>query len=319
MIEKFWEKIGENIAGEWDLRKLGPALAFWGGGLLLWVIQGNLSIIYAFFQLSLAQAGITIILVFLLIFLSNLAISSLTLSTLRLFEGYWTPDLINQNSWLRLIWPFRYLQSGLAQWMYKKWEKSFEGEYQRLAGRFSSLNDLEAQRYAHLDAELLTDFPKNKQLFLPTRLGNLIRASEEYPQYWYGLQAGITWPRLWLVLPESVQKEISEARKSLDSAITWMVWAILFSAWVGNTGFAVVISLLTAFIAFHKVYASAMVYGEMIRSAYDLYRFSLYKCLGWPLPETPEDEREQGESLTLFLRRRISSENFSYETQDEKK
>ena len=167
MIEKFWEKIGENLVGEWDLRKLGPALAFWGGGLLLWAIQGNIPTITSFFQLTLVQAGIMIILVFLLVYLSNLAVSSAILPILRLFEGYWTPELINRYTWLRIIWPFRYVQSGLAKVKHKKWEKRFQGEYQKLAGRLSSLSDLDAQRYAHLDADLLTAYPKNKQLFLP--------------------------------------------------------------------------------------------------------------------------------------------------------
>lgn len=316
MIEKFWEKIGENLAGEWDLRKLGPALAFWGGGFLLWIVKGKAFFNVPGLQMTLFQAGVVIVLVFLLVYLSNLAVSSVTMPMLRLFEGYWTPDLINRYGWLRAIWPFRYIQSGLAKWKQKKWEARFRGEYQDLAGRLSSLSDLDLQRYSHLDAELLVAFPKNKQLFLPTRIGNLLRAAEEYPQYWYGLQAGVTWPRLWLILPEFVQKEIGEARRSLDSAVTWMTWAILFSAWVGITRWAVVISLLAAFVILRKVYGAAMIYGELIRSCYDLHRFSLYKSLCWPLPKTPKDEREQGEQITLFLRRRSAAEKFKYQVSE---
>jgi hypothetical protein len=31
MIEKFWEKIGENLAGEWKVQDLALPLFFWGG------------------------------------------------------------------------------------------------------------------------------------------------------------------------------------------------------------------------------------------------------------------------------------------------
>ena len=39
MIIKFWEKVGEGVAGEWLARALTPALMFWGVGLLGLVYQ----------------------------------------------------------------------------------------------------------------------------------------------------------------------------------------------------------------------------------------------------------------------------------------
>ena len=36
MGTKFWDELTEGLAGQWTAQKLGPALAFWGGGLLAW-------------------------------------------------------------------------------------------------------------------------------------------------------------------------------------------------------------------------------------------------------------------------------------------
>jgi hypothetical protein len=292
MIEKFWEKIGESLASEWDLHRLAPALAFWGGGLLIWVLKGNWGPFSRLFQLTAIQAGFLIVLLLVLVILSNILVGSLGLPLLRLFEGYWT------------LFPFNHLRLAITRQVASNWNRKFEGEYQDLATRFDQLNPVELQRYEHLEADLITGYPKRQNLFLPTRTGNLLRAAEEYPQHWYGLQAYLTWPRLWMLLPESTQKEISAARDNLDTSVLWLAWGILFSAWCGLTGWAVAISVLAAVLFARRMYTSAGVYGDLICAAYDLHRLDLYQSLGWPAPKTPEEEREQGEALTQFLRRR---------------
>ena len=46
---------------------------------------------------------------------------------------------------------------------------------------------------------------------------------------------------------------------------------------------------------------AAQVYGDLLKAAFDLYRFQLYESLHWPKPTTPDDERVSGESLTGYL------------------
>jgi hypothetical protein len=36
MLTKFWDKLSEELAGQWSVQELGPALVFWFGGLLAW-------------------------------------------------------------------------------------------------------------------------------------------------------------------------------------------------------------------------------------------------------------------------------------------
>jgi len=180
------------------------------------------------------------------------------------------------------------------------------------------MTPLQAQRYAHLETELLTAFPKQRSLFLPTRIGNLLRAAEEYPQYWYGLEIVVTWPRLWLLLPDATQQEIAAARQSMDNATVWLIWAILFSAWWPLNWLAIGVSLLAAFIFLRRLYAVARVYSDQLSASYDLNRLALYRSIGWQLPKDPCDERALGEQITQFFRRRQSPPGFTYQLKDEK-
>ena len=47
--------------------------------------------------------------------------------------------------------------------------------------------------------------------------------------------------------------------------------------------------------------SAALDYANMLRSAFDLYRFNLYDELKWPLPIFPKTERDEGIKLTQYL------------------
>jgi hypothetical protein len=46
---------------------------------------------------------------------------------------------------------------------------------------------------------------------------------------------------------------------------------------------------------------SAMAYGDLLESAFDLHRLSLYDAVGWPRPADSEHEKALGAQLTEFL------------------
>jgi hypothetical protein len=48
---------------------------------------------------------------------------------------------------------------------------------------------------------------------------------------------------------------------------------------------------------------SATLYGDLIESAFDLYRFSLYQSLRFPLPKTIAEEEALGLKVTEYLYR----------------
>src|SRR5262249_27173800 len=69
-------------------------------------------------------------------------------------------------------------------------------------------------------------FPRNQTLILPTRLGNVLRAAEEYSQQIYKLDAVIWWPRLTAVLPDAFRGQVDAV---LTPMLALLNLSILFS------------------------------------------------------------------------------------------
>ena len=78
---------------------------------------------------------------------------------------------------------------------------------------------------------------------MPTPLGNLLRAAEEYPYLHYGLITSICWPRLWLLLPPETQTAVSSARQRLERAAQLALWGLLFLVWTAWAWWAALIAL----------------------------------------------------------------------------
>ena len=145
--------------------------------------------------------------------------------------------------------------------------------------------DRTAEQHAeliHLDT-LLSRYPIDERLLMPTSVGNLLRAAEEYPSVRYGLDAIVCWPRMWLLMPAETLEAISEAREQLNTCARLMLWSIIFPVWILWANWAA-LSLLLLPLAYLKMLSSAGTYGNLIRSAFDLHRFKLYEAFKWPLP-----------------------------------
>jgi hypothetical protein len=159
-------------------------------------------------------------------------------------------------------------------------------------------------------------FPPEPSPVLPTRLGNALRAAESYPgddQRW-GLDAVFWWPRLYLILPDSARTQVDDARAALDQ----LVVLTMLSAGFGVLALALSIAGLNlavglgcaggAFLLSRGCYAaavtSATVFGDLVRSCYDLFRGDLLARLGWQLPPTLKRERQLWSVLGQQLYRR---------------
>ena len=59
--------------------------------------------------------------------------------------------------------------------------------------------------------------------------------------------------------------------------------------------------LMLAWLAYRAAVAAAIAYGESIRTAVDLHRFTLLQAFHLPLPATPEEERALNARLSRFL------------------
>jgi hypothetical protein len=61
------------------------------------------------------------------------------------------------------------------------------------------------------DSASYHNFPLDSDLVKPTRLGNVLVASEEYPHQLYQLDAVLWWPRLSALLPEAFRTQVDTA------------------------------------------------------------------------------------------------------------
>jgi hypothetical protein len=133
-------------------------------------------------------------------------------------------------------------------------------------------------------------------------LGNILRTYELSPLEKYGLNAFVCWPRLWFVLPKEIREEISHAREELDTTAQVFTWGFLFLFWAVFAWWAIPAGLLLMLLSYRWALRAADIYGKLIVSAFDVYRYDLYEKLRFKIPETPEEERKTGEAVSRFLK-----------------
>jgi hypothetical protein len=296
-MNAFWEKIEEGLAGEFNVRALAPALAFWGTGIFLWGWSKGWEDITAYLKDLEATQSITIAVVLLILLeLTNWFSDWLKLPLLQFMEGYWKG-------------PLRWLRKSLTDNLDKKLEKK-RVRLAVLAAK-EAMTEEEEKEYKKLEAED-ESYPQNKQFLLPTKLGNLLRVSELYSNRVYGLEILTVFPRLWLVLPEGVQTEISEARLYLDNMVKMVMLGIGLFIWSFINPWIIPVGVLIIVWGYFRAAQAAETYGLMLRAAFDLYRFDLFKQLHLTPPESPVDEIAFGTKVTQALARGLKDSTISF-------
>jgi hypothetical protein len=290
MPTKFLEGLGSQLVEQWAANLLTPAFVFWLGGLVAWIQKFGWNNWQQWFTQLVEPLQIAVLVAsLLLVAASAFVIQQLDLVVLRWFEGYW-PTWMNP------------LRQRLLKQQQSRVQR-LEQRWQELAARrdqTGSLTATELDEFVNIDFQL-RQVPAQPDLLMPTKLGNILRAAESHSANKYGLDAIICWPRLWLVLPDTVKKELQETRSNLNTAARIWLWGILFSVWGIWAVWAIPISLLVALFAHHWMLNAAATYGDLLESAFDLYRLELYKALYLPLPINPAHERQLGRQLTEYL------------------
>lgn len=207
----------------------------------------------------------------------------------------------------------------------------YEGYWQRWPGTWLATVGRSLQRSRHRNLRIADDrdfevryrqFPRKEEDLLPTRLGNVLKAAELYPsdEGRYGIDAVFFWPRVYPLLPEHFRQSLGEARASLDLMLVTSFLAMLFAlgaavflALVGGeceTWFAALGSgLLVAWLAYRGAVRAAVVFGELVRAAFDLYRGALLKQLGFARPTSLKDEQSLWRAVGQQLYRRETDDS----------
>ncbi|MFI2352792.1 hypothetical protein ACH492_38625 [Streptomyces sp. NPDC019443] len=148
---------------------------------------------------------------------------------------------------------------------------------------------------------------------LPTRLGNVMRAAERYPNHRYGVDGVYFWPRLYGLLPDALLTPLGAARNSIERMLVLSSLSALFAvvaavfafltvpleAWLPCVGGAILLS----FLAYRAAVSAAVGYGELIRAAYDTHRRELWAKVGWETQEAFDKERASWRRVSQVLYR----------------
>lgn len=294
MYSKFLEGMTGKVAEQWVTNLLTPAFVFWAGGiaasiyrfgwnpLKTWVLQQPQT-----FQVGLLIVGLLVIVT------SAAIVQKGDRAMLRWLEGYW-PNWLNA---LRRVRIHRYIQ---------KWERDMERWGGLHARGEEDLTAEEINEYAQLDW-LIVHSPARKNQFMPTRMGNLLRASEYRSRDRYGLDAVVCWPRLWLLLPDSSRKELQEARAALNTTVRISLWSLLFLVWTILAWWVPLLALPAFWLSYQLALSAAAFYVDLLEATFDVHRNLLYQSLRVKLPKNPLQESQDGKKLTQYLWREPDS------------
>jgi hypothetical protein len=271
VLTAFWSSIGGKLADRF-IALSGPALVFWLGGLLAWSYgHGGMHALtvpagWLDRKSALTEAIVLLIIIFGII-ASGLVVSRFTRPVLQLLEGYWPSRPARLKG----------IRSNRISRLQRK-AKDQEDEWNALMHQIEPPATATPEQLASIAqlARARSRRPLTPELFMPTTIGNLLRASETWPYFKYGLDGTAAWPRLWLVLPDTTRQELAAARTALDSAVAASIWGVLFLVFIPWTWLALPVGLAVAASAVILwVPARAEVFGDLVGSAYDMHRTAL--------------------------------------------
>lgn len=288
MYSKFLGGVTDKLAEQWSTNLLTPAFIFWLGGLAASIQAFGWDSLKDLVLKQPQSFQVAILILGLIIIITSATIAQkLDRTMLRCLEGYWPR------------WSTSLRQARIQRYI-KQWKKRLKRWGELYGKGEDNLTSEELNEYAQLDW-LIMHSPSKENLFMPTRLGNLLRASEYRSKERYGLDAVVCWPRLWLLIPDSTRKELQEANNTLSVAVRICFWSVMFLVWTPLAWWAPLLAFPAAWLSYRMVLNTAAVYVDLLESTFDIHRHLLYHAIRHKLPDHPEKEIQQGEKLTKYL------------------
>jgi hypothetical protein len=215
-------------------------------------------------------------------------------------------------------------------------------DYQVELQGFTEGNELYQQywrQYIELKDNYHELFPPKARNLLPTRLGNVYRAFEDYPFKRYGMEGLFFWERLTKVIPDGYAGRIEELNNSiaflLNTSLASIVVAgeillkdftevdiylINMTLKIGPISLDIPISLFhrefpstkillsllclgLGYFFYHAAVSTARIFGRYVRTCYDLFRLDLLDELNVERPKIlgGQEEKALWRSVHEFL------------------
>jgi hypothetical protein len=274
--------------------------------------------------------------------LVGLVLTSLDLYIYQFFEGI--------RFWPESIWWYMYRRE-LKN--YKTLDSNLESKERELESKSNEIStrttDIEKQKIEEEIVKLNMDiknisrkireypydpeekFRSKRHPVECTNLGNILAEYESYPKEQYGMDFGIFWYHMWLILPKEIRDEIDiSAAKSDFLVYLSFIFLIaplfiiikiffikddiyevvrnffnfdhFFTNVLSFLVLMVIVSLLIAYSFYRISILAHKSYGRYIKSLFDIYRIELSKKTGIAVPLCPNiDERNIWAEYGKFL------------------
>ncbi|MEV5714742.1 hypothetical protein AB0L41_12655 [Amycolatopsis mediterranei] len=138
----------------------------------------------------------------------------------------------------------------------------------------------------------------------PTWMGDRVHAVEKVALARFGLDLTFGWPRLWLVLPDTVRAEITAAEASFAAAVATGTWSLPYLALAIVWWPAAVVGVAFGITGWSRARAAIGDLGALSEAAVDLHGRTLALALGVAdQEETGVLTAEQGRKITSIVRK----------------
>lgn len=166
-------------------------------------------------------------------------------------------------------------------------------------------------RYETDAADVLYDqYPARHARVIPTAFGNVIRSAEDYAHHRYGFDVIQLWPRLSVVLPIEYLVDVETSMieyetplmVSFGTAILASSTLLLMFSTISTAAFVAIFvgTCIASWIAYRLSLRAARNYGDLMRTAVDLYRTDLLEKW-WPELLALNDDRRRLAALREFV------------------
>jgi hypothetical protein len=296
MFDKLPELFDQNFAVGYFL----PASTFVIFTLLLWNGFGLLPIILTIDSTSQSDVLVKTATIILISWLGGILLLAINGDVFKLLEGY---GRFNPFNLLGFLENHRYkkLQNNIAKLDEKYLSCISQGQ------RFPTHLRLMRNRLMHTFAER---FPAEEYGLLPTSFGNTVRAFEVYPQVMYGLDPMPGWVRLLAIIPKEYSGLVSNAKAQVDFWVNLCLLSVaalieylgleIYSDFAKVVRYPILI-LIVVFFAYSRAQSSAIQWGSLVKSSYDIFLPELRNKLGFSNSTDVETENKMWQGFSQAI------------------
>lgn len=129
--------------------------------------------------------------------------------------------------------------------------------------------------------------PRPPARYLPARatpIGDHFHLTGQRIDTEYGLDTTLTWPRLWLLLPETTRSIITTATSDYRTATTTTAWGLLYLTLGILWWPATLAGTLTLTLGYRHAHTTSTTLANLIEATIDTHQHTLADALGIPLP-----------------------------------